>query len=70
MFVCSIGDHVVPSGIPPVRVVTEIRERDYRNDNGLTSSGWEIVREEILCPEHAAEVEPKGRTNELRRSID
>jgi hypothetical protein len=60
MFVCAYGDHVTEPRVPQVRVVTEMREREYTNDEGMAIAvGWEIVSEENLCPEHAAELREK-----------
>ena len=72
MYRCSIGDHVVEAKTPANLVVTEIRKRTYLLDNGTTSTGWENVVEEILCPEHAAEATAsveKGKSDESRRKI-
>lgn len=51
MFACTIGGHITKPHVTPVRVVTEIREREYPDG----SKGWEIVSEENLCPDHAEE---------------
>jgi hypothetical protein len=39
-----------------VKVPTEIRTKEYTDRDGrVVGHGWEIVREESLCTEHARE---------------
>ena len=54
MFRCEGGHHSKP-GEKPVRVVTEKRDKEYNNDRGTRSRGWEIVVESLFCADHAVE---------------
>jgi hypothetical protein len=73
MFECARG-HLTQPREKEVRVPTEIRTRDYRDEHGnVIGRGWEIVQEERLCVAHAIEhgvtegYRPLGRTSRAQR---
>jgi len=50
MFICDYCHKCSKSGEPCNKVVTEIRNRVYKNDEGIIiGKGWEIVKEEKRC---------------------
>ncbi len=50
-FKCDQCNTVQKNGVKPTRAIVETRQVTYKNDEGLVSHGWEIVREENLCSE-------------------
>ena len=45
MFRCEFNKELSDPGERPITLVTEKREREYKNHNGEKSYGWEIVTE-------------------------
>ena len=55
MFRCASG-HITQPGENRVMIVTRRRDREYINEKGKRSTGWEIVEEHSHCVEHASEL--------------
>jgi len=53
MFICDGCANPIGPSISPIRVITETRIQHYQNKNSegelVTSQGFEIVHEQILC---------------------
>lgn len=48
-FICNQCKKPSPAGTPATKVVSEQRRRQYVNEQGHSSEGWEIVREVSVC---------------------
>lgn len=69
MFICAVTKKVTEPRVPAKRVVVEKRPATYINTVGFdqygepirkVSHGWEIVREIMVSPEGAAQLEAKS----------
>ncbi len=59
MFICGEG-HISKPGEKCTLVPVEKRYQKYTNIKGKVSNGWEIVREQSFCQEHAAKFEEEA----------
>jgi len=48
---CQLCNSLIGPKVRQSKVVTAKREREYRNEEGKVSQGWEIVRELKVCPD-------------------
>jgi hypothetical protein len=55
MFICELG-HVSKPRETMIRIATEIRNREYANQYGEVSYGWEVLKEVNVCQDHANEL--------------
>lgn len=57
MFTCAIGQHTSKAGERMTKLVTEQRDRIYKDQVGnVVGIGKETVTEIALCPEHASQL--------------
>lgn len=55
MFKCAIpheNNKSVGPAVKPIKIVTQKRQREYTNEVGKVSYGWEIVKEQNFCKDH------------------
>lgn len=52
-FICAVGQHPTEPREKMTKIVTQRRDKTYYTKDGSIRKGWEIVKEESYCPDHA-----------------